>query len=124
MVRSPGVGLGHQYRIIRRGMPYGPEWVPGDNDDADRGLLGLFICSSLFNQFEILMSTWVNGSFFPADLPAGERDPMIGANEGGTGTFEVPGRGTCSGFGRFVHTRGGSYVFFPGITALRRIAQR
>ena len=32
--------------LLRRGSSYGPEWVPGRNDAADRGLLGLFLCTA------------------------------------------------------------------------------
>ena len=34
-------------RLLRRGSSYGPEWVPGRNDAADRGLIGLFLCAAL-----------------------------------------------------------------------------
>ncbi len=123
----PAAGLGHEHRIIRRGMPYGPEFVPGadKNEHAERGLLGLFICSDLFNQFEFLMSTWINGSTFAADLLADSQDPLLGANIEDSSQFEIPdsdGNIVVEGFQRFVNTRGAAYVFFPSVTALRYMA--
>ena len=42
--------------LIRRGMPYGPKF--DQEPDAPRGLLGLFFCASLEDQFEHLLIEW------------------------------------------------------------------
>ncbi|HEU0134841.1 MAG TPA: hypothetical protein VFR28_08455, partial [Allosphingosinicella sp.] len=44
-------------QIVRRGMPYGPE-LKGDKDDGvDRGILGLFVCASIREQF-MRLAAW------------------------------------------------------------------
>jgi deferrochelatase/peroxidase EfeB len=119
-----GSGLGH--RIVRRGLPYGPPFDPTHPDDGiERGLLGLFIGVSLKDQFEFLMSEWMDGDTFAAGL-AGTRDPVLGNIADGEGKFVIPvenaGKIVVSGFSRFVTTRGSAYGFIPGLTALRYLA--
>ena len=125
--RSPiagGSGLNH--RIVRRGLPYGPPFDPAKPDDGiERGLLGLFIAVSLKDQFEFLMTEWVNGSVFAAGL-GGTRDPLLGDNSGGSGKFIIPVQGArpivVSGFSRLVKTRGAAYAFLPSLPALQFIS--
>lgn len=110
-------------RIIRRGMPYGPEFT-GSADGQKRGLLGLFICLSLEDQFEFVMSQWVNGGGFHGPLPTDTKDPLIGHPSVGN-VLSIPGQGRherLRDFPQFVTTRGSLYCFLPGITALRYIA--
>jgi deferrochelatase/peroxidase EfeB len=119
-----GTGLGH--RIVRRGLPYGPPFDPKrPNDGIERGLLGLFIVVSLKDQFEFLMSEWVNGDLFAPGL-SGTKDPVLGASGTGGGKMTIPIEGgkkiIVSGFPRFVTTRGAAYGFIPSITALSYIA--
>src|SRR5581483_2347740 len=47
---------GDRHPIVRRGMPYGPKYDPSNKtaDHQERGLLGLFVCASLEDQFEFL----------------------------------------------------------------------
>ncbi len=119
-----GNGLGH--RLVRRGLPYGPPFDPANpNDGIERGLLGIFIAVSLKDQFEFLMSQWVNGSLFAAGL-SGTKDPILGDNSGGTGRFVIPVAGgkpiVVSGFSRLVQTRGAAYAFLPSLPAVQYIA--
>jgi Dyp-type peroxidase family len=119
-------GGGSNHRIIRRGLPYGPAFDPAHPDDGiERGLLGLFIGVSLKDQFEFLMSEWVNGDTFAAGL-GGTRDPVLGNTADGEGKFVIPvetgDKIVVSGFSRFVTTRGSAYGFIPSLTALRYIA--
>lgn len=61
---QPG-GSNTTHRLIRRGMPYGPAYDPTQPDDGiERGLLGYFINSSIENQYEFVLSQWVNDSEF------------------------------------------------------------
>src|SRR5262249_37015422 len=46
-------------RVLRRGMPYGKELQGTVDDGVDRGLIGLFLCSNLTFQFQLLMD-WIN----------------------------------------------------------------
>lgn len=119
-------GGGHRHRIVRRGLPYGPDYDPANpNDGHERGLLGLFIGASLGDQFEFLMSEWVNGGTFTAGL-GGAKDPMLGTNAPRDSRFVIPaeeGALEITGFSQFVTTRGGAYCFLPSLTALRYMAQ-
>jgi Dyp-type peroxidase family len=119
-----GGGLNH--RIVRRGLPYGPPYNPEHpNDGIERGLLGLFIVVSLKDQFEFLMSEWVNGSIFAPGL-SGTKDPILGDNSDGTGRFTIPVAGSkpivISGFWQLVRTRGAAYGFLPSLSAIQYIA--
>jgi deferrochelatase/peroxidase EfeB len=119
-------GSGVNHRIVRRGLPYGPPFDPDKPDDGiERGLLGLFIAVSLKDQFEFLMTQWVNGSLFAAGL-SGTKDPLLGDNSGGSGKFIIPVPGApptvVTGFSRLVQTRGAAYAFLPSLPALQFIA--
>jgi deferrochelatase/peroxidase EfeB len=118
---------GLRHRLVRRGLPYGPPFDPANPDDGvERGLLGLFIGVSLKDQFEFLMSEWVNGDIFAPGL-SGTKDPLLGNSAAGTGKFTIPRPGAkpivVSGFSQFVTTRGAAYVFLPSLTALQHIAR-
>ena len=84
---------GLKRRLVRRGLPYGPPYDPGNPDDGiERGLLGLFIGVSLKDQFEFLMSDWANkGSFAPG--LRGTRDAIIGDNAAPDASFLIPREG-------------------------------
>jgi deferrochelatase/peroxidase EfeB len=89
---GPVMGMQHNHRIVRRGIPYGPEYVPGQvPDDESRSLLGAFICGSLENQFEFLQSVWANLDIAAPDI-RGSRDPIIGWQPEAGGDFSIP---TC-----------------------------
>jgi deferrochelatase/peroxidase EfeB len=118
---------GLRHRLIRRGMPYGPPFDPANpHDGVERGLLGLFIAVSLKDQFEFIMSEWVNGDTFAPGL-SGTRDPLLGNSVGGPGAFTIPREGAkpivVSNLPQLVRTRGAAYGFLPGLTALQYIAR-
>ncbi|WP_218508865.1 hypothetical protein [Variovorax sp. dw_308] len=116
----------HTRRLIRRGIPYGPPYDPANpdaNDGVERGLLGSFICADLSAQFEAIQYDWINLGLQDPRI-TGSNDPMLGANEGDAGWFDVPtAKGTIRlrGVPRLVRTRGGAYTFLPSISALRWI---
>jgi Dyp-type peroxidase family len=120
-------GHGDKHPIIRRAMPYGPWYDPktqGD-DGIERGLLGLFICVSIEDQFEFLVINWINGSGFRPELPTGIPDPLIGKATPGQERFLIPTKGnpvSIKGFSQFVTTRGCAYCFLPSITGLKYMA--
>ena len=95
---------GFQRRIVRRGMPYGPAYDPHDPTDDERGLVGMFICASLKNQFEYVMRQWLNDGIFTGGRLGRTRDPMTGANDPTDSRFVTPGtpRVEATGFPRFV----------------------
>jgi Dyp-type peroxidase family len=115
---------GDQHPLIRRGLPYGPWYDPtSEKDDGiERGLLGLFICVSLEDQFEFLMTNWMNRGGFRSRLPSHTKDITVTSNAIGDAPFQVPTpNGTVSlpKFSHFVTTRGAAYCFLPSLTALR-----
>src|SRR6266571_730189 len=117
-------GSGHKRRIVRRGMPYGPPYDPTNrNDGIERGLLGLFINGNLAQQFEFIMSTWINqGDFVGLN---NMQDPLVGNNTPQQSKFLIPSSGgtkKVTGFSRFVITRGSLYCFLPSVTALKYLA--
>ena len=115
-----------QARIMRRNVPYGPPFNPQQPDDGiERGLIGYFINADFFNQFQFLMSHWMNASNFVGGMISG-LDPIVGANSPDSSVFTLPTSPTTSvkvnGFERFVITRGSAYCFLPSVTGLRYIA--
>jgi deferrochelatase/peroxidase EfeB len=126
----PG-GSNNTHRLIRRGMPYGPAYdLTQPYDGIERGLLGYFINSSLENQYEFVLSQWVNNSEFAGSvrLHPKSRDPMIGAQDPTESIFVIPQADGApplklTGFSSFVTTRAAAYCFLPSITAMKFISQ-
>ncbi len=116
---------GETHRIMRRGLPYGPPFDPKNPEDGiERGLLGLFICGNLRDQFEFLMKDWVNDGDF-AGLGT-DKDPLLGNQPPAGGRFRIPAQGKpqaiVRGIPTFITTRAGAYFFLPSITALHYLA--
>jgi deferrochelatase/peroxidase EfeB len=116
-----------QARIMRRNVPYGPPFNPQKPDDGiERGLIGYFINADFLNQFQFLMSQWLNTDNFAGGMISGV-DPLIGASSPSSSVFSIPTSpnpppNKVSGFARFVITRGSAYCFLPSITGLRYVA--
>jgi deferrochelatase/peroxidase EfeB len=127
---QPG-GSNNTHRIIRRGMPYGPTYDPTQPyDGIERGLLGYFINSSIENQYEFVLSQWVNESEFAGAvrLPPKSKDPMIGTQDPAESIFVIPQANGAppikvTGFSTFVTTKAAAYCFLPSITAVKFISQ-
>ncbi len=116
---------GSRHRIVRRGVPYGPPYDPAKPEDGiERGLLGLFIGVSIKDQYEFLMSEWINGDTFAPGI-YGTTDPILG-NSPTENKFVVPQENgapiVISPFPRLVTTRGSAYTFLPSLTGLRYLA--
>lgn len=120
------IGVQRLHRVFRRGTIYGkplPEGVLED-DGVDRGFMFGFICADPGRQFEFLQSQWINDGQF-GGLGDNAKDPMVGAQEPGGGTFVIPQRPirrTLVGLPSFVVTRGGEYAFMPSLSALKWLA--
>jgi Dyp-type peroxidase family len=106
-----------RHRIIRRGMPYGKE----DGDD-ERGLIFVCLNASIARQFELIQRHWLlDGDAFgqgqDRDLLLAPADPE--------GKMTVQGRppSFLAPQEQLVTTRGGEYLFVPGMAALRAIAE-
>jgi hypothetical protein len=126
----PG-GSNNNHRLLRRGMPYGPAYVPGEPDDGiERGLLGYIINASIENQFEFVMREWINGYEFVGATRLNPKSKDLIASRESDPTdsiFEIPQADgvpprKITGFSSFVTTRATAYCFLPSITALKFIA--
>ena len=126
---QPG-GSNNNHRLIRRGMPYGPVYDPKQPyDGIERGLLGYFINSSIENQYEFVLSQWVNDSEFAGAVRLNPRakDPMIGTQNPADSIFVIPQANGAppikmTGFSSFITTLAAAYCFLPSITAIKFIA--
>ncbi len=126
---EPG-GSNNTHRLIRRGMPYGPNYDPKlPYDGIERGLLGYFINSSIENQYEFVLRQWVNDSEFAGAvrLPPKSKDPLIGAQDPRESIFLIPQTDgsppiKITGFPSFTTTKAAAYCFLPAITAMKFIA--
>ena len=112
-----------RHRIIRRGMPYGDPLPDGalDDDGTDRGLVFVCFQASLERQFETIQRIWCNdGNIFGL---GSDRDFLLGG-PAGEGKMIIQGDPPyfISGILPFVQTRGGEYLFMPGLDALRAVA--
>ena len=132
--RSAAVaGKPYSRRLLRRGLPYGPAYLPGASDPAtERGLVGLFMCSDLDRQFEFMLRQWAQGDQATSGVRA-EQDPIIGAQRDPLGgspmnhSFRIPRSGGLTDIvldmPRLVTTVGSAYLFMPGMASLARLSQ-
>ena len=107
--------------LMRRGMPYG---IPHATDPgATRGLMGMFICVSIEDQFEHLVGQWANSNPLGAPNRGNAKDPFVASAVDPTSVFDLPGqKAPLKSMRPFVLTKGTLYTFFPSLTALRKIA--
>jgi Dyp-type peroxidase family len=136
-------------RIIRAGIPFGPEVGPGETDTTEsRGLM--FVCyqTSIPNQFEFVQSKWANnpGFVFGKVRPVGGGGGSVStgpSNTAGPGIELIIGqavaggdrmmdepvpnyptgdrRSTLDALHQFVVPTAAAYFFVPSITAVRTV---
>jgi Dyp-type peroxidase family len=129
---SPTDALRH--RIIRRGIPYGPAWTPGEADAGqERGLYFVAYQADLQRQFEHVWTQWLGATNFP--FPGAGTDALVGqsgALQSGasmpwtaatTRPTTVTRGGQTGGFSSlslpsFVTAGCGGYFFSPAIGAI------
>ena len=121
------------HRIVRRGIPYGPECTTDElktGTKQSRGLL--FVCyqSDIDQGFHFLQTAWANNEKFPPNgsgAPVPGLDPFIGQTAAAP-PVEVLNQGMglkdgpeikISSKNPFVVPRGGEYFFSPSISSLR-----
>jgi len=133
---QPVAGQGHNggsnnsHRLIRRGMPYGSAYDPSKpHDGVERGLLGYFINSNIENQYEFVLSQWVNDAAFAGAvrLNPKSKDPMIGTQDPNESIFVIPQADGAppikiTGLMSFTTTKAAAYCFLPSLTAIRLVA--
>ncbi len=123
--RDDGLAQRRQRPLMRRGMPYGPAY--DIEPDAARGLLGLFFCASLEDQFEHLLGEWVNKNPMGPDNRGQAKDPLIGQHDQPASTLHLPATAPAAarrlgGFTPFVTTLGTAYLLFLSAPALQALA--
>lgn len=121
----------NRHRIIRRGLPYGTPYRNKSKhghpheEKEDRGLVFIALNASISRQFEFIQQQWVNkGSFLGLDKT--DRDPIIGKKDDTDKMkFTVPGADFPfeESIDSFVTEKGGEYFFYPGLLALRGLAE-
>ena len=119
---DPAGKLSLRHRMIRRGMPYGKVLPEGalEDDGAERGLVFVSFQASIFRQFEGVQTPWINdGNIFGLGT---DKDFLLG-EPSGSGKMTIQGEKPffVSPQEAFVVTRGGEYLFVPGMTALRAL---
>ena len=115
--------LSFRHRIIRRGNALRPAaGLRGrDDDHVDRGLIFVCFNASISRQFEGIQAQWLNdGNVFHL----GHDSDFLMGDPHGTGKMTVEGDPPffLGPQGPFVTTRGGAYLFVPGMGALAALA--
>ena len=125
-----------KHQMLRKGRPYGmpvtPELDPEAimetiEDNQERGLHFICMVTDIRRQFEFVQNNWV--SFHKFGGLENDADPIIG-NHYQTGQFvtdefsipNYPIRKKYTNLPNFTLIKGGAYFFFPGIKALKFIA--
>jgi hypothetical protein len=100
--------------------------MPGQNDTADRGLIGLFLCASLDRQF-LQILRWMNANTFSPVFDGellGRQDPLFGSDSmrrSPTFRVPIPGGSVEVPLPRpFVRSRGTVYLLLPSLSTLDR----
>jgi deferrochelatase/peroxidase EfeB len=127
--RSDGLSQRQPRPLLRRGMPYGPRWR-GDGSASDaqpRGLLGLFFCASLEDQFEHVLANWAMKNPLGPPHRGTAQDPLIGQHDDPAAVFDVPMPGGAPslrwrGLRSFTTTVGTAYLLYPALPAVAMLA--
>jgi len=123
----PGPPETSRHRLLRRGIPYGPDFQPTEppysqgpiNDDRDRGLLFLCYQASISRGFMFVQQSWSNSPDFPQ---AGDGvDPII-SQATDQRPFTLPPQNVHLTMARWVTTVGGEFFFAPSIPALKQLS--
>ena len=115
------VGSRNWYRIIRRGVPFGP--ILDDEESADqprpRGLLFNSFVGRIESQYEQVLHGWANDHNFPD--PNSGPDPVIG-NSRYPIRWRLPDRRIVeTDFHGCVTVAGSVYLFYPTLGALNHL---
>jgi Dyp-type peroxidase family len=115
-------------RLIRRGRPYGPEFKQNENGNEDRGLVGMFICASIGEQY-LKLAKWINQNNFSPVFSSGRpaQDPIMGNRDPklASGDFQIPiphQKGiTLPSLGAFTETRGAVFCLLPSLRTIEAL---
>ncbi len=121
------IKLTNRHRIIRRARLYGDPFEGSPTNFTPEGEVGLmFTCfnADISRQYEFIQYTWANYPKFKQLY--NDPDPIIGVREkpaeGTEQIFTIPGQPVnkyITGLQSFVTVKGGSYFFFPSVSAIK-----
>jgi Dyp-type peroxidase family len=129
----PGRPEAERHRILRRGIPYGPEFEVGEApyggvappDNRDRGLVFLCYQASIAEQFEVIQRRWADNLEGDFPQPGDSKDPIIAQDETDEPSFAFPPDHAGEAHllvKRWVQNTGGEYLFSPSISGLKQLA--
>ncbi len=113
-------------RVIRRGTPFGPKLTEEEDDQVERGLVGMFICASILRQFYKLTGWMKVNDFSPIFPDQHAQDPLANRSSANTTTpFLIPTEQSSQNVAlhNFVTTKGTAFFLLPGVKTLQAIAQ-
>ena len=107
--------------LFRRGIPY-----TGRTAADERGLLGVFFCARIDDQFELLIAEWLEKNPLGPPNRGRAKDPISGHHDEPDAEFHIPladGRHIAlKSFLPVVRTRGTLYALCPSRRALEIVA--
>lgn len=111
-------GPSSRFRILRRGIPFGPPYAEGEAAGVDRGLLFVSYQRALRPQFMTLVSTWMNSH----DAPEGFGHDLLVGQSGGARFAAVPGGAEprriveAPADATWIIPTGGGFFFSPAVS--------
>ncbi|HYD06403.1 MAG TPA: cytochrome, partial [Reyranella sp.] len=117
------IDITKRHRILRRGRTYEAP-APGNvgNQEKEKGLLFIGLCSDIERQFEFLQQSWISSPSFQG--LSDEPDPITATT---AGVFTIPtavGPIQLTRKKSFVTVRAGGYFFMPSRAALSLLVAR
>jgi Dyp-type peroxidase family len=114
---------GLHFRLLRRGIPYGPLWKEDEAEAVDRGLLFLAYHRDL-EAFVVLSQTWMNN---PSAPEGHGHDLLVGQHSAGRFAERFPMEPTharieASANERWIRATGGGFFFAPAKSVFRQLA--
>ena len=113
-------------RVLRRGTPFGPP-LEGTTDDGQlRGLIGMFLCSSISAQVYKLMAWMKRTDFSPNFSNTMGQDPLASRKvPGASPIYQIPTSGgvVSVALTDFTRTLGCAFFLVPGLDGVRQMSQ-
>lgn len=116
--------MGGVPRVIRRGASCGPKLEGIVDDHEERGLAGMFLCTSIQRQFYKLIVWMKENNFSPSFKDLRAQDPLANRHVvGASAQFSIP---TPQGVRNvtlrdFVTTKGTAFFLLPSISSLQKL---
>ena len=115
-------------KVLRRGSPYGPELVGDQDDNEDRGLVGLFLVASIRFQIYTLTRWMKVTNFSPLFRGRTNAQDALFANRDNPGAatdMVIPtedGPVSLPGLPNFIRSKGIAFFLLPSMPTLRALA--